>query len=531
MRLMQLVALVYEEFDVIVDLSEVMGSEVTLAWIAGVVEQRRGGGGHDAVPEGPPGATRSDALGAAPGAPVPLSDLQLAFWDMRLYGPAMTAYNEGVSHLVEGDLDIAVCRKVLSELVATQPALRSAYLELNGVPVQREVPFAEIADALRIEVVDLSSHEDPMAECAAQHRAMYATQFDLSSPPCFRVVLWRVGERRWVVSWVVYHIVTDWWAVDVLRRSAATVYRAMMMPGGTSPQEPPRIVPLDPHAGTAFTADDRAYWLSKFETPPRPVDLSRRPRPAIKTYVGEMYVEELARVSAGQLDGLRERLSVTMSSLTFSAFCILLAATSGEDDVTVGVPFLNRQHASVQDAVGLFVNSLPVRLNVDGAMDVANYVRACHGELLEAFRHGRYPSYRLIREAKTPNRLNRAPLYEQLFSYYENTVVNVACTQTQLRVTEIELPRGTSKYDLSLFVTRSGDRLSCKAEYATALFAERDVADLVSRYQFVLERMIADPAAAVRELVSATRERAAQAGREPSAARGAGTLEHPARRV
>jgi non-ribosomal peptide synthetase component F len=178
---------------------------------------------------------------------------------------------------------------------------------------------------------------------------------------------------------------------------------------------------------------------------------------------------------------------------------------------------LNRQHASVQDAVGLFVNSLPVRQKVDGSATAAEHVRTCHAELLEAFRHGRYPSYRLLREAKLPSRLSRSPLYEQLFSYYENTVVDVTCPQTQLKVTELELPRGTSKYDLSLFVTRAGDRLACKVEYATALFAERDAAAFVELYEFVLERMIENPGGALRDLVSAARERAVAAGLGPAA--------------
>ncbi|RKH07394.1 condensation domain-containing protein [Corallococcus carmarthensis] len=500
MRLMQLVARLYEDFDVIVDLSEVMG-EVTLDWIAAMVEERRAADGGGAAPTP---ALAEEARRPA-GGPVPLSELQLAFWEMRRYAPAMAAYNEGVSHLVKGDLDLAVCKKVLVELVALQPALRNAYLEVDGVPVQREVPMAEIESSLKLEVTDLSAHPDPMAECAAQHRAMYATRFDLSAPPCFRVAVWKVGERRWVVSWVVYHIVTDWWAVDVLRRGAAKLYRALMAAG--VPESRPSAVPQDPHAGTRFTADDEAWWLAKFQTPPRPLTLSSRPRPLIKSYAGEMYLQELQGISASRMEGLRERLAVTMSSLTYAAFSLLLAALSGEDDVTVGVPFLNRQHADVQDTVGLFVNSLPVRMKAEHGVAAGDYIRACHGELLEAFRHGRYPSFRLMRQLKLPTRFNRAPLYDHLFSYYENTVVDVVCDQTKLAVTEIELPRGTSKYDLSLFVTRTGDRLDCKAEYTTALFSQEETAAFVSHYQALLERLLTDSSVTVGELLATVRAR------------------------
>src|SRR5690606_20170054 len=111
MRLMQLVARVYEELGVIIELNEVM-ENVTLAEIVAMVEQR---------------TTPVSMSTTEEAREFPLNDLQLPFWEMRHYAPAMVAYNEAVSYLVEGPLDVEICQKVLLELTRTQPALRTAF--------------------------------------------------------------------------------------------------------------------------------------------------------------------------------------------------------------------------------------------------------------------------------------------------------------------------------------------------------------------------------------------------------------------
>jgi hypothetical protein len=384
------------------------------------------------------------------------------------------------------------------------PALRTAYVESDGVPVQRELPYEAVEHLIDIEVRDLSGEEDPLGCAARLHQELYRTRFDLASPPNFRVGVWKTAASTWVVSWTVFHIVTDWWAVDILRRDAARLYAAMRC--GADASSVPRTVPLPTGAGIEFDASDEEYWLTKFSSLPREVNVTRKRRPLIKSYAGGLYLQTLADVSFAQADSARERLGVTMASLTFATFCLVLAALSNESDITVGVPFLNRLHPQVQDAVGLFVNSLPVRIHSAGRMTVSEFVKHCHAELVQAFRHGRYPSRRIYQSIKAPIRLSRSPLYEHLFTYYENTVSEARHDALDLRVRHLELPRGTSKYDLSMFVVRDNEQLNCKCEFASALWSQAEIAQFVATYQAALKSIIRDTDRPIDQLITDLQE-------------------------
>lgn len=493
MRLMRLVARVYEQFEVLVDLNEIM-NDVTANTIITLIAS--GATGEDLEPAARAGRTQ-----------FPLDELQLPFWELRQYQPAHVAYNEGVSHRIQGDLDLKLCRRVLVELVASQATLRSAYVEIDGVPVQQVLPLEEVESHLRLEVMDLSGHVDPMGECAAQHRAAYATVFDLAKPPNFRVLVWKIAERDWVVSWVVSHIVTDFWSVQIIRRAAAELYLSMLDRDASTLDKARDVELLSSNAYTPFSRDDEDYWLAKFARPYADISLAPRRRPAIKSYRGEM-VECRLRVDLAELEARRAGLAVTMTSLSFAANCLLLSAVGAQDDIVVGVPFLNRQAASAQNAVGMLLNSLPVRVQVDAQASLETHIAHCHGELRAAMRHGAYPAHRLISKLKLPSSLARAPLYEHLFTYYEKDLAGVVSEKAQLRVSELELPRGNCKFDLSFFITREGADLTSKVEYCRDLFAEGEVRGLISLYEMILNAMAHEPGAPASGVIAAVRSEA-----------------------
>jgi acyl carrier protein len=494
MRLMQLVARIFDEFDVIVELTEVM-DDVTISHIAAIIEERR----QPSAGAQAPGSSAID---------LPLNDLALPFWEMRHYAPAMAAYNEAVAYLVEGELDVELCRRVLHEIVRSQPALRMAFVDVEGQPRQRELPMSDVERRLTLEVIDVSAERDPFAACTERFRGIYATSFDLAAPPCFRAVIWRLGERRWVLSYVVYHIVADLWSVGVVKDVAARLYRSLLAGGEPEALE---VQSLDPNSGTEFSAEDEAYWTAKFQTASKEINLSSRPRPAIKRYEGEMLVRELEGLSGAALEAARARTSVTMASLAFATYCTVLSAVSEETDITVGLPFLIRQQADRQNVVGMFVNILPVRVRVNASLAADDFVRECHSELMRAFRHGRYPAYRIIRKLSLPNRLSRSPLYEQIFTYYEKSVSDHV-TEAGLRVSEIELPRGTAKADFNLFVMQAGEKLLCKAEYATAVLSEADAAGLMALFETALKMMTSASAPSLGQLMEILRSDARRRG-------------------
>lgn len=471
MKLMQLVGKIYEEHNVIIDITDLM-NDVSINSLASMVQQPE----IDNVMH--EHQTKTDER--------PLNDIQLTFWDMQEYSECKKSYNEGVSHLILGKIDLDICQQVLLALVERQPELRTAYYVSNGKPTQKVLEFSDIKHKLKIDVCDFRAAEDPMKSVELAHRELYTIDFDLEYPPNFKVVFWRIGAAKWVVSWVVFHIVTDWWAVDILRKEAAQIYLTLVAKGSKQPQLAAVNHFYPDFSNYPDVEIDREYWRSRFLIPPAEINLSNLKRPPIKSYKGEVHLMKLERVSFSSLDHLRKDLSVTMSSLSFAAFNLLACAISNQRDITTGMPFLNRQQAEIQNAVGIYVNSLPIRIEVQEQLSISEFIRYCHRELIDAYRHGRFPVRSIQQMLNKKKNLSRSPYYEQLFTYYENTVVSAECSELEISAQEIELPRGTCKYDITFFVTKQENYFHTKVEYSVALFSHRDISIMVEKFQLIM---------------------------------------------
>lgn len=481
LSLMRLIARIHGRYGVLVELDELF-SGLGLSGLAELIESRRAAADPDAGHAAP---------ARAPGA-VPLSEFQLPFWEVREYLPAKRAYNEPLAYLVETELDHERCRAVLERIVAAHPVLRSAFVESpDGSPVRRVLAVAEI-DPLTIEERDFSGEPDPFAACRARAAELARTDFDLARPPLFQAFAWRLAPGRWLVGCILYHIVVDLWAAQLLAREAARLYLA------ETPDDSTEGADAGDMGGETLLPGwdeaDAAFWRDALRERPEPPSFPARPRPAIKSYRGGLVQGTLRHAYSRDIEPARRALGVTASSLTLAAFGVLLSAVAGTDDLVVGVPHLLRERPEAQKVVGMFLNTLPIRLRAADGMATGEFVSAVHAELVAALSHASYPVHRMQAQAGVRPSLGRAPLYDHLFTYYEG----LGDAESQ-GASEISLPMGTSKLDLSCFVRRRGDSLDCRLEYSSDLFAESDAAGLLAGYESALERVVSSPRASVAE--------------------------------
>jgi acyl carrier protein len=477
LSLMRLIARIHGRFGVLVELDELL-SGLNLTGLSELVQSRQAPAAPEADP--PLAATvRAPASG-----PVPLTEFQMPFWEIREFLPAKRAYNETGVYVVETELDLERCRAVLERMVEAHPALRSAFVAgPDGTPVRRELTKEEIGPVV-LEARDFSGEEDPLAACRARAAELARTDFPLERPPLFQAFAWRLAPGRWVVGCVLYHIIADLWSAQLLAQEAARRYAAGATGDGAEPDVPndgggEDLLPR-------WSAADVGFWREQLAGRPRPLAFPARPRPAIKSYRGGLAQRTLRHSFASGIEPVRGNLRVTAAGLTFAAFGLLLSAAASAEELIVGVPHLLRDRPETHQVVGLFLNTLPVRLKVAAGIATGEFVRAAHGQLMAAISHASYPVHLMQADAGAAPTLGRAPLYDHLFTYYES----VGGTEGGHGANEIHFPSGTSKLDLSCFVTRRGDSLHCRLEYSTDLFARDEAEELLTGYETALDLIL-----------------------------------------
>ncbi len=443
-------------------------------------------------------------------AELPLSFVQEPLWFLDQLVPGNPFFTMPAAYRLSGPLDVDALGRALTSVVARHEALRTTIPSTGGRPYQRITPPAPVALA----VEDLAALGPEAADAEARRRAgaEAAQPFDLARGPLFRARLLRVAPDDHVLLVTVHHIVADGWSAGVLLRDLTASY-------GGSPPAPLSVQYADYAvwqrgwlAGDVLESHLR-YWQDRLTGAPAvlelPTDHARPPEPS---YRGAMVRFDVPAGVAGGLRAVGRSRRATLQMTVLAGFTVLLSQAAGVDDVVVAVTAAGRDRAELEDLVGLFVNTLPLRTDLAGDPTFADVVDRVRRTTVEAFDHWDAPFDKVVERVKPPRDLSRNPVVQVAFEFQDHTP---APDRLGPSVTLADAGGYTgadfggvvtARLDVELFVVESASgALDATLVYATDLFDGATMSNLADRYGRLLAGAAADPSARISELGSVTR--------------------------
>nr|QEO74124.1 AMP-dependent synthetase and ligase [uncultured bacterium] len=472
----------------------VIFQEPTVARLAGWIEAARRQG----VSAGP-----SLVAGLA-GEVAPLSFAQQRLWFFEQLQPGSPAYNIPMPFRLAGPLRPELLAAALAEVVRRHNALRTTFEVPEGAaePVQVVHPAA----GWHLPVIDLGAlppelHEAEAARVAAEDSRR---PFSLRRFPLMRTTLLRLGrlggrlegstEHRLLAT--LHHIVSDGWSMELLERELGALY------GAFSAGQPSPLPELPVQYGD-FAVWQRswlaghelerqlAYWRSRLAEPPALELPTDRPRPAIWSQRGALETASLPGELTDRLEQVGRSYGATSFMTLFAVFLALLQRYTSQEDLVVGTPLAGRGRPEIQDLIGFFVNTLALRVSLDGDPSFETLLTRVRESVLEAYDHQDVPFEKLVAElAPTPD-LSRNPLFQVVFAVQER--LEPVRIGDDLVLTAGEwVHHGTAKFDLTLHAYRTERELQLWAEYGTDLFDAATIQGLMGHFRRLLEGIAAE---------------------------------------
>ncbi len=434
--------------------------------------------------------------------PLPLSWAQQRLWFLdQLDQAAGAAYHMPAALHLSGDLDHAALRATLDGIVARHESLRTRILDVRGEPAQTFAP----ADAGFALVEHDLSALDPAARALAVARIgaeEAAARFDLSTGPLIRGRLLRLAGDEHVLLVTQHHIVSDGWSVGVLVREMTSLYDAFAT--GRPDPLPPLSAQYADYAvwqrdwlrGDAL-ARQLAFWREHLMDAPALLELpADRPRPALQSYAGACHAVAIPPSLSRALDALAQRHGATLFMVLLAGWSTLLSKLGGQDDIVVGTPVANRLHHEVEPMIGLFVNTLAIRMRIVSADTVSALLGAVRDTVLDAFEHQALPFEQVVDAVQPVRSLGHSPLCQTLLTL-DNTPRGDVLRLHGLAVERMPSAQDSTRYDLSLSLRREQDGLVGEIEYATDLFDPGTIARWFGHFLVLLEAMTADDTARI----------------------------------
>jgi amino acid adenylation domain-containing protein/FkbM family methyltransferase len=354
----------------------------------------------------------------------PLSPMQQGMLFHSLYAPQSGVYLQQLVSALHEDLNVSAFKKAWQRVVERHPILRTSFRwegldePLQEVRRRVSVPWEE-QDWRGLNASEQNERLEAYIE--ADRRDGFA----LDEAPLMRLALFRVADADYRFIWTFHHALIDGRSCLILSREFQSLYEGFCRDHEPVLREPrPYRDYIDWLGKRDFRAAEN-FWRSLLKgfVAPTALALERvQPAPAREE---ENYARQEARLSRASTEALQSfarRHDLTPNTLMLAAWALLLGRYSGTDDVVFGATRAARHDTlpGVESMVGLFINTLPVRIRLPAAMPLIAWLRDIRAQWIDVRPHEHTALLKVRDWSEVPA---GAPLFETLL-VFENYLLN-----------------------------------------------------------------------------------------------------------
>ncbi|WP_342374022.1 non-ribosomal peptide synthase/polyketide synthase [Myxococcus stipitatus] len=419
----------------------------------------------------------------------PLSPMQQGMLFHALLVPDSSVYFVQSSFRIQGHFDPKRFQRAWDHVVARNPILRTRFVwegltePLQVVHARAALPWHQL-DWRHLDAQEQRAHIDTFL---AEDRAR---GFDLASPPLMRLAVLRLGDDSWQLVWSQHHLLLDGWSVGQLLQDLFATYDALLR------SEQPRLQPRPLYRDyIAWLRDSsrpsaESYWREELQGFRSPTPLPGASSSAGVDGARAMGKRALALSSASSsaLQDFARRHQLTLNTLLQASWALLLSRYSGDTDVLFGATSAARpaELPSSQAMMGLFINSLPVRVRVEARQPVLTWLRQLQERQSAQAAHEHTPLVQVQSWSQLPR---GAALFDSLL-VFENYPLEASLRQRtgDFEVLDVQAFDHTN-YPLTAIVS-PGRQLTLTFSYEASRFSPEAIDRLLGHWQVLLEGLM-----------------------------------------
>ncbi|CAN5483054.1 hypothetical protein BH09BAC3_BH09BAC3_33920 [soil metagenome] len=354
------------------------------------------------------------------------SHAQKRLWIAAQKEDRQTSYNMANAYRIKGTLNVPVFCQCIALLVERHEILRTTFSFLDNKVVQRV--HAPVNAFCTVPYTNAEAAGDPWSVARTIAEANATTPFDLSSDPLLRTHLVKVSDREFVFALCMHHIISDGWSMEIIYHEVMTSYRSLSQ-GMTNPLSPLPIQYKDyafwhnEQLENEDNEEHKNFWNSilKHERPTLNLPLDF-PRKKVKSPIGVNTSFEFSPELVRSLQELIQQQETSMFITLFSLVNVCLYAQTGQQDIILGVPVAGRNHPSLDNQLGFYVNTLALRTQPDATASFESYLATVKETILEAYKHQIYPFDLVIENLDLPMDSGRHPLFDVMIVHRKNVL-------------------------------------------------------------------------------------------------------------
>ncbi len=430
----------------------------------------------------------------------PLAPLQAGMLFHTVSAPESGIYVTQQSYTLHGRLDLDSFTRAWQRVMERHSTLRTFFL-WEGVKKPVQVVLRQVELPLTQYDWRTLSSEEQTKKWEEGIAAERERGFVLSEAPLLRLVLARVADDTYQFLWSFHHLLLDGWSVLLVLKEVQAIYNSLTQ-GRELKLERSRpfkdyIVWLNRQDMTQA----EAFWRRSLKGITAPTtlvddrDTDTAPESDGSFHDHEIQLSEAATI---ELQRFARQHQLTLTTIIAGAWALLLSHYSGEADVVFGTAVSGRSAdlPGIDSMVGLFINTLPVRVHVPHDAELIPWLTELQAQQSEARQYEHTPLAQILKWGELPGGL---PLYESGFNF-DNFHVDHDSQQpataeqsheSSLRIVNMR-GRDQNNVPLSLHAT-PGLLFTLRLAYYSGRFSSELIGRMLGSLQTILEAMVSQP--------------------------------------
>jgi amino acid adenylation domain-containing protein len=422
----------------------------------------------------------------------PLSYMQKKLWIISKLDSVNPAYNIPFTYRLSGEINIEVFNESLNNLFNRHFILFSHFRERDGNPFCEIIP-----EPVKVELSDFSaggpdeSEEKVLSFIGKNTRK----QFDLENGPLYRLYLLKLNDSTWYFYGVIHHILFDGWSFGVFVRDLKKIYKSLLLKEELKLEdvresyfEYARAIQTEEHENPSV----KKFWIENLRgcSPLMnfPYD---SPRKEISSGFGERYHITVPREYTEKIKEIAKKERATPFATLLSIMGILFNRYCGEDDLCIGIHVANRSSSKLEKIFGMFVNTIPVRLQIGENQTFSSFIGHTKNVLLESISHQELPFEKIV-EVINPERFpNVNPIFQVAMQW-----INYSAKHLEFEgfnADRVEVNEGISPLDITFNLWENDGQIEGELEYNSDILRRETVKRLVDNFICLVKSAVEDP--------------------------------------
>lgn len=440
----------------------------------------------------------------------PLSYQQKELWIAEQLKTKTNTYVISTSYKIEGDLHVSCLEKSINKVIQRHEILRANIKKKNGHPVL----FIQDNRTISIELNDIRSNinwndQDKIDEIIFLQEEK---PINIVEDSLLRVTLFEITEKNFLMLVEIHHLICDGWSLNIFMNELFHFYNEQINDNKTLVSLPALKIQYPDYStwknksiNNSNFNDQIDYWKKRLHNVPGNIKLPEKHTNSFyQTNEGAVEFFEFPVELSRKIKKLSKEKEVSLFTMLFTGFGILLARYSQQEDLVVGTTIANRTRPEFENLIGFFVDFVALRINCEGTKTFTDLLFEIKKIILEGFSNSQLPFSKVIDELNLQKDSSLSSFFQLMF-IFQNTPL-VKSNINGLQITPYKNNNLTAKYDITVEMRESDNQIFGLFQYNTGLFEKKTIGKIINAYKELFESIVINDKILINNINCITKE-------------------------